>query len=468
MQRTMEIREAAVPDTVVPAAPVPRRVRPGFIAAIRALRANPITVFGTEAYEKPAMQIGLRRNVLLISDPDAISRVLVDNAANYRKSVQQQRRLQPALGEGLLTAEGDAWRTARRVAAPLFAPRSVGSLFDDMLCAAEAMLERWSERSNLAQPVDLCAEFQRLTYEIVSRTFFSGALDADRARIHAHMAIYFDTIGRIDLASVLGLPAWLPSLAARRARPSIRFFRAVVEQVVARRLNELERSDVDPLDRLLHVTDPTTGEALSAGSVSDNVLTFLAAGHETTGIALAWILYLVALSPPTEQAVLDELRRVLGGAPVTREKLGRLTFTQAVVSEALRLYPPAPFIGRQALGRDDLAGHEVRQGMQILISPWIVHRHRELWPEPDAFMPQRFLDGGLDRLQRGAYLPFGLGPRVCIGQGFAVQEIMTVLATILPAFSFKIADPETISPLARITLRPQAGMAMLVRPRKVS
>jgi cytochrome P450 len=195
------------------------------------------------------------------------------------------------------------------------------------------------------------------------------------------------------------------------------------------------------------------------------VLTFLAAGHETTGIALAWILYLIALSPATEQAVLDELCRVLGGGPVTREKLGRLTFMQAVVNEALRLYPPAPFIGRQALGRDDLVGHEIREGMQILISPWIVHRHRELWHEPGAFMPQRFLDGGLDRLSRGAYLPFGLGPRICIGQGFAVQEIMTVLATILRAFSFGIANREAIFPLARITLRPQAGMAMFVRQR---
>jgi cytochrome P450 len=468
MQPVTQTREEPTPAVVVPAAPAPSRSRPHVIAAIRALRANPITVFGAQAYERPAMQIGLRRNVLLISDPDAISRVLVDNAANYRKSVQQQRRLRPALGEGLLTAEGDAWRRARRVAAPLFAPKSVGSLFDDMLCATEAMLERWSERSDFALPVDLSVEFQRLTYEIVSRTFFSGALDADRARIHAHMAIYFDTIGRIDLGSVLGLPAWLPSLAARRARPSIQFFRSVVEQVVARRLNEVERSDVDLLDRLLHVTDASTGEALSAGAVSDNVLTFLAAGHETTGIALAWIIYLLALSPPAEQAVLDELRRVVGGAPVARETLGRLTFTQAVVHEALRLYPPAPFIGRQALGRDDLAGHAVREGTQILISPWIVHRHRELWPEPDAFMPHRFLDGALDRLQRGAYLPFGLGPRVCIGQGFAVQEIMTVLATILPAFSFRISAPETIFPLARITLRPQAGMAMLVRPRRVS
>jgi cytochrome P450 len=468
MQPAMQIKEDRVPAVVRPAAPVPRRTRPHFLAAIRALRANPITVFGREAYEEPALAIGLQRRVLLVSDPEAIGRVLVDNAVNYRKGVQQQRRLQPALGEGLLTAEGEAWRKARRIAAPLFAPKSVASLFDDMSCATEAMLERWSERRNFAQPLDLSAEFQRLTYEIVSRTFFSGALDADRARIHAHMAIYFDTIGRIDLASILGLPPWVPSLAARRARPSLDFFRAVVERVVLRRLDERDRDDVDLLDRLIHVTDPSTGQALSAVSVSDNVLTFLAAGHETTGIALAWILYLLALSPPTEQMVLDELRKVFGGAPVTREKLGQMTFTHAVVNEALRLYPPAPFIGRQALGRDELAGHEVREGMQILISPWIVHRHRALWHEPDAFIPQRFLDGGLDRLPRGAYLPFGLGPRICIGQGFAVQEIMTVLATILPAFSFRIANPEKIFPLARITLRPEAGMAMLVRPRGVS
>jgi cytochrome P450 len=465
MQVVPDIDHGGAGVPIRPAAPLPGHARPRLLAAIRALRANPITVFGREAYEKPVIEIGLRRKVLLVSDPAAISHVLVDNAANYRKSVQQQRRLSPALGEGLLTAEGEAWRKARRIAAPLFAPKSVAALFDDMREAAEAMVERWQERWSFAPPIDLSSEFQRLTYEIVSRTFFSGGLDADRARIHAHMAVYFDTMGRIDLASILGIPKWIPTWTNRRVRPSLQYFRVVVERLVAARLNETDRADVDLLDRLIHCTDAATGESLSTTSVSDNVLTFMAAGHETTGIALAWILYLLALSPEAEQGVRDELRRIAVGAPVSRDKLGQLSFTQAVVNEALRLYPPAPFIGREAIGRDEVAGHKVDPGTQIVISPWIVHRHRLLWDEPDAFLPARFLHAGPDQVARGAYIPFGLGPRICIGQGFAIQEILTVLATILPAFRFELADRDAIYPLARITLRPQSGMLMVVKPR---
>jgi cytochrome P450 len=465
VQTSAKISHADTLSPIRPAAPVPARTRPGLLATIYALRTNPITAFPKKAYEAPILEIGLRRNVLLVSAPDAINRVLVDNAANYRKSVQQQRRLKPALGDGLLTAEGEAWRRARRISAPLFAPKAIAALFDDMQGATQTMLGRWRDRPSFEQPIDLSAEFQRLTYEIVSRTVFSGALDQDRARIHANMAIYFETLGRIDLASIIDLPPWFPSFAARRARPSLGVFRAVVERVVTQRLDDSNRDDVDLLDRLILGSDLETGDALSAVSVSDNVLTFLAAGHETTGNALTWLLYLLALSSPIEKAVLDELHAVLAGGPVRREHLDQLVVMHAVVNEALRLYPPAPFIGREALAGDKLGGHHVRAGTQILISPWIVHRHRALWPEPDSFVPERFLAARFDTIPRGAFIPFGLGPRICIGQGFAVQEIMTVLATILPAFQFRMSQPQTVFPQARITLRPASGMPMVMRPR---
>jgi cytochrome P450 len=465
VQTLAKISGADTSPPVRPAAPVPGGSPPGLLATIRAIQTNPITVFSKEAYEVPILNIGLRRNLLLVSDPDAINHILVDNAANYRKSVQQQRRLQPALGDGLLTAEGERWRRARRISAPLFAPHAIAALFDDMQSATRAMLGRWRDRPSFEQPLDLSEEFQRLTYEIVSRTVFSGALDHDRVRIHANMAIYFETLGRIDLSTVFNLPAWFPSLAAWRARPALRVFRAIVDRVVAQRLNDLDRDDVDLLDRLIHASDSETGEAMPAVTVSDNVLTFMAAGHETTGNALAWLLYLLALSPPAENAVLDELHAVLAGGPVKKEHLDQLVVTRAVVNEVFRLYPPAPFIGREAIAGDKLAGHHVRAGTQILIAPWIVHRHRALWPEPDAFVPERFLTARSGTIPRGAFLPFGLGPRICIGQGFAMQEILTVLATILPAFQFRLSDPQVVFPQARITLRPAAGMPMVTRPR---
>jgi cytochrome P450 len=445
-----------------PAAPQPRPRRPGFLALVRALRTNPITAFAEEAYEAPVLAVGRSRKVFLVNDPEEIEHVLVGNAGNYRKSAQQQRRLQPALGEGLLTAEGEAWRGARRIASPLFNPKSVALLLDDMRDAAEAMRDRWLDRTVPETPLDLSAEFQRLTYEIVSRAVFSGALDEDRARVHANMAIYFETFGRIDLASLFNLPTWLPTPAALRARPALAVFRSIVDRVVTERVDDPERDISDLLDRLMRAPDPATGKVMSITAVADNVLTFLAAGHETTGNALAWILYLLVLFPAAHERVVEELRSVFGDGPPERSEFDRLVFTRAVVNEALRLYPPAPFMGREALDDDCLAGHDIKTGMQVLISPWIVHRHRRLWDDPDAFRPERFLPPREREIARGAFIPFGLGPRVCIGQGFAVQEILTVLATILPRFRFRLADAGAVFPQARITLRPAGGMPMIV------
>lgn len=448
---------------VKPAAPTPHAKRLNPITAIRALRSNPITAFAQDAYHARVLILGWRRAVLL-NDPEGIERVLVHNANNYRKSQQQQRRLRPALGDGLLTAEGENWRSTRRIAAPLFSSKAIAVYFDDMHLATEKMLDRWRSPDTTRSPVDVCAEFQRLTYEIVSRTMFSGALDEDRARVHAHMAIYFDTIGRVDLASILGFPKWWPSINDRRSRLSLTIFRSVVDHAVMQRGADESREAIDLLDRLLYSTDPINGRMLPVDALADNVLTFLAAGHETTANALAWITYLLALFPDVEAELLQELHDTFHGT-VTKDGLNQLRFTRAVVDEALRLYPPVPFIGREALDDDELCGHRIRRGTQIMISPWIVHRHRTLWTDPDAFRPERFLRTGADAPARGAFIPFGLGPRICIGQGFAVQEILTVLATILPKFRFELVDPEAVFPQARITLRPANGVLMNLRPR---
>jgi cytochrome P450 len=426
------------------------------------LRANPIDAFSEQAYEAGIMDITRGRNrVVLVNEPAAIERILVDNAQAYAKSEQQQRRLRPALGGGLLTAEGAEWRSARRVAAPLFSPRAIEALGSDMAVAADAMVARWRDRADEAAPLDLSAEFQRLTYEIVSRTVFSGALDDDRVRLHAHMAIYFDTIGRIDMASVLGLPKWWPSLSAIKARPSIAVFRGVVNRVVGAREAEDREQAVDLLDRLMRAPDPQSGRTLATQAVADNVLTFLSAGHETTGNALAWILYLLSLFPDVERRVRDELSG-LTSATVGRKDMEKLVFTRAVVDEAMRLYPPAPFIGRVALEPDELAGEPIGKGTEIVISPWIAHRRRATWEDPDRFRPERFMPGAGEKA-RGAFIPFGLGPRICIGQGFALQEIVIVLSRVLPAFRFTLAAPEKVFPLARITLQPDGGMWMRAR-----
>lgn len=446
-----------------PVAPRPPEQQLRFLKAYRALSQNPIEAFERAAYEKPFLEINRwGRKLLIVSDPAAIERVLVDNAANYLKSDQQQRRLKPALGNGLLTAEGDSWRSTRRITAPVFSPRVISDLAGDMHRATGEMAARWRGRQDRGVPLDCVEEFQRLTYEIASMTMFSGALDEDRLTVQANMALYFDTVGRVDLASLLRLPEWLPTPARSRARPAMRHFQSIVQRVVAERQGTGGMADL--LDRLMHAVDPATGARLSQGAVADNILTFLAAGHETTANALAWIFYLLALAPDVTERLRAELITIEAGAALSRADLDRLPMTMAVINEAMRLYPPAPFIGREAIAADRLGNHDIKPGAQVLISPWIVHRHRALWDNPDQFRPERFLETPADDLPRGMFLPFGLGPRICIGKGFAMQEIITVLAVLLPRFRFQMVEPGEIYPLSNITLRPAPAVRMIVRP----
>ncbi|HVZ51241.1 MAG TPA: cytochrome P450, partial [Pseudolabrys sp.] len=188
-------------------------------------------------------------------------------------------------------------------------------------------------------------------------------------------------------------------------------------------------------------------------------------GHETTGNALTWIAYLLTLFPEAEAELLAEMESELGGKPAPAGSLERLPFTRAAIEETMRLYPPAPFMGRQAIEADELAGEKVAAGTEILIAPWVLHRHRLLWQEPELFRPERFSPERRGQIARGAYIPFGLGPRICIGMGFAMQEILTVLSVVLPRFRFALAKGAEVVPRSRITLAPRDGMRMVVTPR---
>lgn len=454
-------------DRKRPAAPVPPATRLKFRALWRGMRENPIATLPQACYDKPAAWIGRWWSpMLLLNAPADIERVLLTNAGNYRKSPQLQRRIQPALGDGLLTADGETWRSSRRIAAPLFSPKAIAAMFDDMAQAAQAMSARWQEEC-AEGPLELAGQYQRLTYEIVSRTVFSGALDEERLLVHQEMARYFDSIGRVDLATLLNLPSWIPTWSHWRAAGNIAAFRNILLNAVKDRLAARAQGATyaDLLDRLSFARDPQTGAAMPEATVTDNVLTFLAAGHETTGNALTWISYLLASFPDAEEEMLAELSRELGGGPAPAGSLERLPFTRAVIEESMRLYPPAPFMGRQAIEPDELAGEAVKAGTEILISPWVVHRHRLLWGEPDLFDPGRFSPERRGTIARGAYIPFGLGPRICIGLGFAMQEILTVLSIVVPRYRFALPEGAEVVPRSRITLAPRDGMAMVVTPR---
>jgi cytochrome P450 len=450
-----------------PPAPLPLDAPLGRFSSIWALRRNPIEIWTRAHFESPIV-VGpsIFGTIAVINDPAAIRRVLVDNAANYPKDAFQKRALGPALRDGLLEAEGEDWRVQRRTLAPLLAPRAVSSFVPAINAAAEDMIARLL-RLDADQTVDIQLEMARVTLDVLGRTIFSDGLGCDFDKIASAVSRMVATIGRFDPLDILGFPDWVPRLGKLGGRPAQAFFASLVESLIARRkallAGDRARAPRDILTLLLEAQDPETGAGLSDRQIKSNIETFIAAGHETTANALTWSLYLLSLSEEWQAIVANEAAAVLSG-PV-KDYAARLIAARAVIEEAMRLYPPAPAMSRQAAGPDVLAGMRIGKGTMVMISQWVLHRHQLLWEKPSCFDPRRFLPGSREKIDRFAYLPFGGGPRVCIGAAFAMQEAVIILAHLMRSFSFELKKGHEVMPLQRITLRPNGGMPMILRRR---
>jgi len=449
-----------------PPAPTPRLKSLGPLALLRVLARNPLEAWTKAHFEKPIVMGGLSiGRVALVSDPAAIRRVLMDNSQNYHKDWLQRRVLSAGLSNGLLTAEGQQWRMQRRALAPLFARRTVLSFSVAMIDAAAALVERLKLRDG--QIEDIAVEATRLTLDVLERTMFSDGLGRSPEEIRLAMKHYFEAIGRLDPFDVLGLPNWVPRLSRWKLRPMLRLFESAIDAIVSTRRRRIaEDPDSVPRDiltLLLEARDPETGEGLSEVEVRANILTFIAAGHETTANSITWSLFLLSQSPEWRRRVQAEADRELDGD--VEGLAERLVETRAVIDEANRLYPPIAAISRAALAPDELAGEPIRRGTMVVIAPYVLHRHRALWADPDAFDPNRFLDGARERIDRFAYLPFGVGPRICIGATFALQEAAIVVATVMRHFTLELAPGHAVWPVHRVTVRPSGGLPMIVRRR---
>jgi cytochrome P450 len=449
-----------IPDRRRPPAPLPRAVALGPLALYRALRANAVTVWRQEAFEAPFVaDRGLIGDFVIVNDPDAIRRVFIDNAANYPKDRLQREKLGPAVGEGLLTSEAEEWRLQRRTVAPLFQPQAVQAYLATMAEAVDAMLARWTADETR----DIAAEMTALTYDIIARTVFSSEIETSAEVMGAAITDYFEAMGRIDLWDVLPLPRWLPRPSLIGARGAVTVFREEVRRLLARRRARLTAGAALPDDlvtRLMNARDPETGAPLSDAVIHDNLVTFIGAGHETTANALGWTLFLLSEFPGADAAVAAEAAGLAPG------DVAGLTRTRMVLEEAMRLYPPVPFLSRQAKGPDRFGEIEVRPGARIIIAPWVLHRHRALWQEPDLFAPERFAPERRAAIPRFAYLPFGAGPRVCVGNTFALQEALLVLAMVTRRFRLRLVDGAQVMPVARMTLRPAHGLPMRLEKRE--
>jgi cytochrome P450 len=433
---------------------------------------NPLTTWTRQNFELPIIQAdGVLGRVAVVCEPAAIRRIFIDNVANYRKDALQVRVLSPGLGEGLLMVEGDDWRVQRRALAPLFTPRTVEAFAPAMVASAQWLLDRWSDmRPDMR--VNIAAEMSLATLEVLQRTIFPEGLAREPGQFARAMSDFFNSTGRLHPFDLLGAPAWLPRLGKRSSAPALKFFTDAINDIMKERRRALvtlaTANDPPPRDlltMLLNAEDPQTGEGLTERQIRANVLTFIAAGHETTANTLTWSLFLLSQHPTWRELVQREIEEVLGGGPFEAIEIERLPCVRATLEEALRLYPPAPSLSREAIGSDTLAGQTIRSGTLVVVPPYVLHRHRLLWRDSEFFDPTRFMPGQRESIDRFAYLPFGAGPRVCIGMGFALQEAIIILAMILREYQPDLIPGHKVTPIQRITLRPQGGLPMLLQRR---
>jgi cytochrome P450 len=448
-----------------PPAPEPRERPLGVVSLLRALATNPLEAWTAAHFEQPVVSGGLPfARVVVVSEPAAIRRVLLENTDNYEKDWMQKRILSAGLADGLLSAEGKRWRIQRRALAPLFARRNVNSFAPEMMDAARAMIGRLG--AQCGEAVDVMAEVTRLTLSVLERTIFSDGIGADREDVRVAMQRYFEVASRVDPFDVLNLPDFVPRPTRLPVRASLRFFEQTIDTIIeVRRRRRAENPDSLPRDLLtllLDARDPETGEGLTEPEVRANVLTFIAAGHETTANCLTWSLYLLSQAPDWRERVRAEADCELKNGDLTT-LADRMSVIRAVLDEANRLYPPISAISRVALGPDTLAGEEIGAGTMVVIAPYVLHRHRALWTCPDQFDPSRFLPGEREKVDRFAYIPFGMGPRLCIGSPFALQEASIALALMAVNFDWHLAPGHTVRPVQKMTLRPDGGMPMILR-----
>jgi cytochrome P450 len=429
---------------------------------LAAMRESAIGTWGQRAYEEDIVRGRFfLHSSFILNTPDAIRHVLVDNYENYSRTPAGFRVLRPMLGEGLLIAEGRAWKHQRRTLAPAFTPRAVATLVPHMVAATDETIAGLRRLSN--GPVDLREAMQRMTLEIAGRTMFSFGMERHGATLRDFVMEYGDKLARphfLDLVLPLNWPAPRDFSRARFRKRWTRF----VGQLMAERRAAGKPQGAparDLFDLMDTARDPETNEAFSDAQLGDQVATMILAGHETTATALFWSLYLLALDPVAQEQLATEARQV--GAN-SEPDLDRLKFTRAVVDETMRLYPPAFLIARAALGADVIAGMPVAKNDVILIAPWLLHRHEKLWRDPNAFVPERFL-APAPPPDRFAYLPFGVGPRVCIGAHFALVEATLALARIVAAFRITLLDKDPVMPMGIVTTQPDRSPMFQIAPR---
>jgi cytochrome P450 len=397
---------------------------------------------------------GLRRSLVLVGDPALAGELLQDKDGAFQKD-WVTRGLKLLLGQGLLTSEGELWRKQRKLIAPSLSKKHIAAYADAMV----RKTREWLARVEPGRVRDVHRDMTEVTLEIVVETLFGTSLGAGG---HEDVGRALDQV-MVDFQEIVQtwrqfFPEWVPFAARRRTvRAGKEIDRAVFDVIRRRRASGALGDDL--LSRLLEARDEA-GSGMTDEQLRDEAITLFLAGHETTANALSFTLLLLAEHPEVDRTLFEEVERVLGDRPATAEDVGRLPYTDAVLRESMRVRPPAHIFGREAVRDTKLGPWDVPKGTTLLVSPWALHHDARFFPDPFAFRTERWLDGSTANLPKNAYLPFGGGPRICIGDHFAMMESVLVLATIARRLRFEKTSDEPVELQAAVTLRPKGALRL--------
>ena len=431
----------------------------GVFGTFKAARQNLLSIIPEIATRQPIVsgKVGIRWHMLM--DPDGLRRVLLEKLDDYPKSNTTKSLMRPAIGHSMFLAEGAEWRWQRRAASPVFTHRNIANLAPLMSMAAERAVQRFEGAGKRA--IDAYDEMITTTFEVISDVTFSGG-SFDRDQVHHAIDQYINEAGRVSIMDILGFPDWVPRPERVAGRRKLKEMHALANSVIEERQKHGGEGVPDLLDLLLEGEDPETKQRMSLDQLRDNLMTFIVAGHETTALTLSWAIYLMARYPEHQKRARQEAQSVLQGRIAGADDVPNLPFIRQVIDETLRLYPAAAIISRTAMAPDTLCGREVRPKDSVIVPIYALHRSHVLWENPDAFDPSRFENP--KSIKRYAYLPFGDGPRICIGASFALQEAIIILATLLSRFEFEMVAGKEPELEMIFTLRPKGGVWVTTKP----
>ncbi len=440
----------------------PHRKPLSILQSVRAARRNVLEIIPAIAYSQPIVSGRMGARWHMVQDPVALRRIFLDNSENYPKSEVMLRMLRPAVGESLFTSEGPDWRWQRRSVAPVFAQRNVVALAPVMTATAERAAQRLHEAGSHAEMV---GEMLTATFDVICEVALSGREHFDSAVYAAAILRYFETAGKASLLDFLRVPSWIPRPGELLGLGAVRTMHDMVARAIdARRKQSSGKAD-DLLDFMLNAKDPETGRTMSPQDLLHNMQFFIVAGHETTALALSWALQLLALSPDWQEQAHREARAVLGKQAAQADQLDRMPLSRQILEEAMRLYPPVGLLAREVRAADTLGGRRIEPNDVIFLPLYALHRHQLLWEEPNSFRPDRFADEKSKRRDRYSYLPFGAGPRVCVGANFAMMQAQIILSTLLARFHFAPGPHPLPTPTMSMTVRPDTGVRLRVTAR---